>query len=235
MKIRCLIVDDEQLARRLLKDFAAKLPQLEVVAFCKNSMQALEVLQKETIDLIFLDIQMPDLSGIDLIKSLSHKPLIIFTTAYPDYALEGYSLDVTDYLLKPFSFERFVQSVNKATELLRLKRSPAVPAIGTPKADFITLNADHKLYKVRYEDILYIEGWKEYVKYHTRDKELVVLQSLKSLEESLPSDRFLRIHRSFIIALDKVTALEGNQVEIGENKVPIGKSYKEVVLKRVFK
>jgi DNA-binding LytR/AlgR family response regulator len=232
MKIRCLVVDDEQLARTLLQDFISKLPQLELVASCKNSMQAIEVLQKESVDLMFLDVQMPDLSGIDMLKTLTHKPVVIFTTAYPDYALEGYSLDVTDYLLKPFSFERFVQSVNKAAELIRLKKSAISE---TSKNEFLILNADHKIYKVRLEDILYIEGWKEYVRYHTHEKQYVVLQSLKSLVQSLPADRFMRIHRSYIIALDKVTALEGNQVEIAGKNIPIGKSYKEEVLSKVFR
>ncbi|MTI30949.1 LytR/AlgR family response regulator transcription factor [Xanthovirga aplysinae] len=243
MKIKCLIVDDEQLARTLLSEYISKIPQLELVGQCKNPLEAMETLQGEAIDLMFLDIQMPELTGIEFLKTLPGKPVVVFTTAYPEYALEGYQLDVTDYLLKPFSFERFVQSVNKASELIKLKKEVKKGEKEIPEPlpetkvteEFIIINADHKLYRVKLNDILYIEGLKEYVRYHTKDQKIIALQSLKSLEESLPYEQFIRVHRSYIVSMANIKTLEGNQVEVAGKMIPIGKSYKEEVLKRIFK
>ncbi len=233
MKYTCLIVDDEQLARNLLETYVTKMPMLELRGKCKNPMEAMAIMQSEQIDLLFLDIQMPELTGVEFIKTMQQKPAIIFTTAYSEYALEGYQLDVIDYLLKPFALERFIKAVNKAVDYLDLKRN--ITKVPEQKPDSILLHADHKIYKVDLDDILYIEGLKEYVSYYTKERRIIVLQSLKSIEDSLPRDKFIRIHRSYIVPVRKIKSLDGNQVQIGDKLIPIGRSYKDDVMKRVFK
>jgi DNA-binding LytR/AlgR family response regulator len=231
MKIRCIIVDDEFLARTLLEDYVSKVPQLELVAKCQGAPQALEVLQNENIDLMFLDVQMPDLTGVDFLKSLSQKPVVIFTTAYSDYAIDGYSLGVIEYLLKPISFERFFQAVNKAIEQINLIRKSR----SDEPDDFIMLKSEHRIHKVKHNEILYIEGLKEYVIFHLKnEKRIITLRSIKSLEESLP-DNFMRIHRSYIINKNEISTLYRNMVEIGKRKIDIGKTYKEKVMNELMK
>ena len=232
MSYTCLIVDDEQLARKLLEEFVSKVPLLELKGMCKNPLEAMEVLNTEEIDIIFLDIQMPELTGVEFLKTLQSKPAVIFTTAYSEYALEGYELDVIDYLVKPFPFDRFLKAVNKATETIDLKRSAV--SSGTIEDEFVLLHADHKIYKVHLNEIEYIEGLKEYVSYFTKDKRIIVLQSLKSIEANLPADRFIRVHRSYIVPIKKIKTLDGNQVQIGNKLIPIGRSYKDEVMRRVF-
>ena len=236
MNLNCLVVDDEQLARKLLESFIAKMPNLTLVQSCKNPMEAMEVLQNQHVDLLFLDIQMPDLLGTDLVKVIPQKPAVIFTTAYKEYALEGFELQAVDYLLKPFSFERFAQAANKAHALLS---APAAaqptpgPAVVKSKT-FLTVKADHRLYRINYSDLLYVEGLKEYVTFYTSERKIVSLESLKQLESDLPSDQFVRVHRSYIVNKGKVDALYGNQLEIGEKAIPIGASYKAVAVKELF-
>jgi DNA-binding LytR/AlgR family response regulator len=231
MKIRCIIVDDEFLARTLLEDYVSKVPQLELVAKCQGAPQALEVLQNENIDLMFLDVQMPDLTGVDFLKSLSQKPVVIFTTAYSDYAIDGYSLGVIEYLLKPISFERFFQAVNKAVEQINLIRKSR----SDEPDDFIMLKSEHRIHKVKHNEILYIEGLKEYVIFHLKnEKRIITLRSIKSLEESLPGN-FMRIHRSYIINKNEISTLYRNMVEIGKRKIDIGKTYKEKVMDELMK
>jgi DNA-binding LytR/AlgR family response regulator len=241
MEIRCIIVDDEELARQLLEGYVNKIPYLKLVRTCKNSLEAMDCLQGEPVDLMFLDIQMPELTGIEFLQTLHKKPVVIFTTAYKEYALEGYELDVIDYMLKPISFERFLQGVNKAAEHIKMKiaaeaqtQSSPISAKGNEKGDHIILKADHKFHKIFLDDILYIEGLKEYVTFYTTGRKIIVLESLKKLETDLPSDKFMRIHKSYIINTDKVKTLYGNQVLIGETYVPIGKSYAEEAKKRLF-
>ncbi|GJM33883.1 MAG: DNA-binding response regulator [Saprospiraceae bacterium] len=236
--IRCLIVEDEELARTLLENYISRLPNLELVAQCKNPLEAIKVMGTQQIDLLFLDIQMPELTGIEFLKTLSQKPLVIFTTAYSQYALEGYSLDVVDYLLKPFGFERFVQAVNKAGELFRLRQQGASPQIiaqqESPEKDHILVKSDHKIHRLPYSEILYIQSMREYVAYHTPGKRILSLGSLKALETSLPPELFIRIHKSYIVAKSKVATLEGNMVHIGNEKIPIGASYREEVVRELF-
>ncbi|MEO1258952.1 MAG: response regulator transcription factor [Bacteroidota bacterium] len=232
MTIRCLVVDDEELARKLLENFIGRMPTLQLAGQCKDPMEAIQFMQKNTIDLIFLDIQMPGLTGVEFLRTLKQKPVVIFTTAYPEYAVEGYSLDVIDYLLKPFSFERFVQAVNKASELLTLKSFQNEPSTGSK--DFILVKSEHKIHRIKYEDINYIQSMREYVAYYTPNGRILSLNSLKSLEAELPSNRFLRIHKSYMVAIEKVETLEGNMVHIGKDKLPIGASYREVVLGKIF-
>lgn len=226
-KVNCLVVDDEELARTLLENYISRLPHLNLVEKCVNPMDALKALEENDIDLIFLDIQMPEMSGIDFLKSLHKKPKVIFITAYSDYAIEGYQLDVVDYLLKPFSFERFLQAVNKAVDLISSTSNPL-------EKDYLLVKSEHKVHKIKYEDIHYIQSMREYVAYFLPKRKILALNSLKKLEEELPSDQFIRIHKSYIIPIQKVTTLEGNMVHIGNEKLPIGNLYKEEVLKRIF-
>ncbi len=242
-KIKCLIVDDEELARKLVENYIQRLPHLEVIAKCANPLDAMQVLQKENVDIMFLDIQMPELTGIEFLKTLSQKPLIILTTAYKEYALEGYELDVVDYLLKPFRFERFLQAVNKATNLLKKeitenKTVSTSPINPTPQSsslkDYILVKSEFKVFRIFHKDILYIESMKEYVAYHTEEGRTLSLGSLKKLQTELPAQQFIRIHKSYIANIDRIAALEGNMVHIGDQKLPIGASYKQEVMKRVF-
>ena len=233
--IKCMIVDDEQLARNLLEGYVAKTPQLELVASLKNPVEAASLIREKQVDLLFLDIQMPDLMGTDLLKSLPQKPATIFTTAYKEFALEGYELDVIDYLLKPIPFDRFIKAVNKAADSIGQKSEHPKNREAAPlSSEYISLKADHRIYKVRLSNILYIEGLKEYVTYYTTEGKIIVLQSLKHLEVSLPAQQFMRVHKSYIINKDRVKSLYGNQLEIGEKKIPIGQSYKERVLQSLF-
>lgn len=217
--IRCLIVDDEPPAREVLESYIADLPKLQLVATCNNAVEALEWLDRESIDLIFLDINMPKLSGINFYKSLSTKPKVIFTTAYAEHAVEGFELEAVDYLLKPFSFERFIKAVNKI-DLGKKEESTG---------DFIMLKADKKNHKVNFDQILYFESIGDYVKVHLRDsKTLIISDTLRKLEEILPNT-FLRVHKTYIISIPHLEYVEGNQIKIGETKIPIGQSYRDKV------
>jgi DNA-binding LytR/AlgR family response regulator len=226
--IRCAIVDDEELARALLENYAGRLPNLQLAGMCKDPLEALQLLQEQAVDLLFLDIQMPELTGIEFLRSLTQRPLVIFTTAYSEYALEGYELDVLDYLLKPISFERFVQAVNKAAERLRLLSNEK------GEKDYILVKADHKVHRLRYDDILYVQSMLEYVAFHTPEGRILSLGSLRSLEDELPKSLFIRVHKSFIVAKKRVTTLEGNTMHIGKEKIPIGASYREEVMRELF-
>lgn len=234
--IRCLVVDDEELARTLLQTYIGRLPQLELVAACANPLEAMALLQQQHIDLLFLDIQMPELTGIEFLRTLTHKPVVIFTTAYSKYALDGYALDVTDYLLKPFPFERFLLAVNKAIVQVQARNaSPAASAEGAALGkEYILVKADHKVHRLKFDDILYIQSMREYVAFHTPQGRILSLNSLKSLEDSLPPERFIRIHKSYMVAIPKIDALEGNFIQVGAERLPIGANYKEAVLSRVF-
>lgn len=235
MKIRCIVIDDERLAREYIKNYISKVPELDLLGDFNSPLKATELIKKGQVDLMFLDIQMPDITGVDFMKSLRNAPEVIFTTAYQEYALEGFNLNVTDYLLKPFSFERFYQAVNKAID--KIEHSHAAPM--TPELEaqtnyadtYLTIRADRKFYKINFEDILYIEGQKAYVTFHTKKKKITALASLKELEEKLPQKQFIRIHKSFIVSVKEINAMEGNTVEVNEAKLPIGATYKDVVAK----
>ncbi len=232
--IKALLVDDEYLALNLLEEFSRKVPDLEVVDKVKSPMKALDILNQQKIDLLFLDIQMPTLSGNHLLKTLKNPPLTIFTTAYSDYAIEAFELNAVDYLLKPFSFERFLQAVHKAKEQLYLRQPPTEVILPSTSKDFFSIKVDGKIVKVYFEDILYVEGLKEYVRFVCRDARLVTLESLKNLEAILPADNFIRVHKSFIVAKNKVQSLDGNQLEIGTHKVPISRSKREEIVEWLF-
>ena len=234
--LKCLIVDDEHLARTLLTDYISKVPFLELTGVCKNAMEALAFLQQNKIDVLFLDINMPGFTGIELLKSTAVKPLVILTTAYAEYAVESYELQVFEYLLKPIKFARFVQAANKAKDYYFLKDNitPGVAQesqIQSFKKKYLTVKADYKIYKLNFEELVYVEGMREYVTFHMTNKDVLALASLRSLEENLPPDQFIRIHKSYIVSIDKIDALEGNQIEIGSLQLPVGKSYKEKLMK----
>jgi DNA-binding LytR/AlgR family response regulator len=234
MKLTCAIVDDEFLARQYLKDYVEKLPFLELIGDYDSPLMILEELKRNAIDILFLDIQMPDISGLDFLKTLNPQPYVILTTAYKEYALEGYEHNVIDYLLKPFSFDRFLKAVNKTADMIRKERSgssksisgDAGPLVGE---NFMTIRADRKWYKINFDDLIYVEGQKAYVTFHTRAKKITALISLKELEETLPPEKFIRIHKSFIVSIGHVETLEGNMVGISGQKLSIGSSYRENV------
>jgi DNA-binding LytR/AlgR family response regulator len=239
--IRAIIVDDEPLAQDVLETYIAKMPQLELVAKCNNAVEANAALQGGQIDLMFLDIQMPQLTGTDFLKTLSDPPMVIFTTAYPNYALEGFELDALDYLLKPISFERFMKAVNKALAHHELQQQAGKPAGGGNDKgdDFIFVKADKKLVKINFNEVLYIEGLKDYVIIRMDKSRVITLQTMKSLEQKLPDHIFKRIHRSYIVNVNQINAVVGNMVEVlekGQAKhLPIGKNYREELLDLVNK
>ena len=223
MSIKCLIVDDEPLSRDVLRSHISDHPDLELVGECKDAFEAMTALENEPVELIFLDINMPKLSGINFYKSLNQKPHVVFTTAYPEFAVEGFELDAVDYLLKPFSFERFVKAVNK----VKARTGTEEPV----QQQHIMLKADKKMYKTNFDDILFFEALGDYVKVHTREKVLIVTTTLKKLLEELPDAKFIRTHKSYIISKDKLEYIEGNQIKIGEHMVSIGQAYREEVLR----
>lgn len=231
MNLNCLIVDDEPLARNLIAEYVKKVPYLNLVKICASPVEALDALRNNPMDLIFLDIQMPEITGISLLKSLHRKPLVILTTAYSEYALESYEHDVVDYLLKPITLERFLKAVDKAAQRLAnpVSNNPEKqPSAQTDHTNqFVFVKDGTKLIKVKWDDILYVEGLKDYVTIHTRQQKIVSLQRLKALEESLPPDQFIRIHNSFIIALQAIDSVHKDKVQIGTTFLPVSDSYRK--------
>ncbi len=236
MKIKCLVIDDERLAREYIKNYISKIPQLELLGEFNSPLKATELIKSGEVDLLFLDIQMPDLTGVDFLRSLTHAPEVIFTTAYQEYALEGYNLSVVDYLLKPFSFDRFFQAVNKVIDKLENKvgtdnSSIPIQAQTSFTDTYLTIRADRKFYKINFADLKYIEGQKAYVTFHTEKKKITALTSLKQLEDALPEKLFIRIHKSYIVSIQEIQSLEGSLIEVFNTKLPVGKIYKENVMK----
>lgn len=243
-----IIVDDEPLALDVLETYISRMPELTLVARCNNAFEANDALKNNDIDLMFLDIQMPQLTGIEFLRTLTKPPMVIFTTAYPNYAVEGFELNALDYLLKPISMDRFMKSVNKATEQYELHHKEAAPipesnsvTVGTQvgDTDYIFVKSDKKLVRVKFSDILYIEGLKDYVIIRTEGGRVISLQTMKSLEDKLPLGQFVRIHRSYIVGMDKINAIVGNMVEIMEKgapkHLPIGKNYRDELLEMIEK
>lgn len=231
MPARLLLVDDEFLALRLLEDYAARLPGLEVAAKAKTALQAMEILAAEPIDILFLDIQMPVLSGVNLLKALPRRPVTIFTTAYSEYALEAFDLNVVDYLLKPYSFERFVQAVNKALDALPKSVENAEIV---PENEYIVVKVDGRLEKIALEELLYVEGLREYVRLVCANRQYVTFERMKNIEERLPAAQFLRVHKSYIVAKKAVQSLEGNLLHVGKVKIPVSRERKEAVVDAIF-
>jgi len=227
-KIKCLIVDDEPLAITVLKEFLEKIPQLELVNTCADALQAFQILSQEKIDLVFLDIEMPGLNGIDFIKSLANPPSIILTTAYREYAMESYEIEVVDYLLKPISFSRFFKAINKYLKSINIVAVEQVVEQKTSQGS-IYVYSNKKNIKVYLEEILYIESLKDYVRIHTSQQQIISKDTISRYEELLPNS-FLRVHRSFIINKEKISAFTQHDIEIGEQEIPIGSSYKKKVI-----
>lgn len=231
--MRCLIVDDEHLARKLIATYLEKIPDTEVVGQAKNAMEAIQRLQAQPVDILFLDIQMPDLTGLELVKSLPKAPFVVFTTAYSEHAVAGFDLDAVDYLVKPVGFERFVQAVNKVRNRMHSSASTSPDSVVSNEKDHFFVKVDYKLVKVMYDQIRYIEGMREYVALHTPARRLIVYQSMKKLAEMLASRGFFRIHKSYIVSLDHIESVYGNTVQVAGKELPIGKSYKEAFMERL--
>lgn len=228
--IRCIAIDDEPLALELLEDNISKLPYLQLVASCDNALDAMKIMEQEKVDLIFLDIQMPGLTGLQFIQSMTVKPMIILVTAYEKFALEGFNLDVTDYLLKPVSLDRFIKACNKAKELFDLKNLPRETLPGNEPGYFF-VNVDYSMLKINTADIIYIEGLKDYIKIHLKSsqKPVVTRMPMKTIEEQLPAHSFLRIHKSYIVSVAFITAVRKSSVFIDTIELPVSDNYRETV------
>lgn len=242
MKLKCIAVDDEPLALDIIEDYISKVPFLELVKRTENAIEGLQLVQAGGIDLVFLDIQMPDLTGIQFLKIANNKASYILTTAYSQYALESYDLNVSDYLLKPIAFDRFYKAVEKVHNLHKkdaeaavaspVVSPPAVPA-ALPVQDFIFVKTEHKIQKIELDDILYIEGLKDYISIFTKAERVITLQNMKKMEETLPSSQFIRVHKSYIIALDKIESIERSRITIFGKIIPIGDTYRDEFFKRI--
>ncbi|MEM6844816.1 MAG: LytTR family DNA-binding domain-containing protein [Bacteroidota bacterium] len=243
MKINCLVVDDEPLAREGLAGYVNELDFLNLVGECESPLEAGTLLDQHSVDLIFLDVQMPKLNGIDFLKTMRNPPLIILTTAYPQYALEGYQLDVLDYLLKPITFDRFYQAANKAKAQWQLQQQAAnsIPITETTPStsseaddDYFFVKVDQKYEKIAVDDIRYVEAMQNYVVIHTERDKYMTLVTLKSVAERLPSERFIQTHKSYLVAKDKITSVEGNQIFISQQIIPISRHYRESVMEALI-
>ncbi len=233
MNMTCMIVDDEALARKLLTDYVSKIPTLDLVATCANAIEASTVLKSRPVDLLFLDIQMPDINGISFMQTLAKDQLIVFTTAYTEYAVKSYELNALDYLVKPIAFERFFQAVGKAIDHLATHHTRRENAVADNAQDYIFIKSDAKTYKVAFSDIDYVEAYGEYVLIHRGGDRLMPLLQLGKMEEILPAPEFMRVHRSFIIQFSKIEAIQGNSIWIGKKEIPVSKTYREALMERV--
>jgi len=234
--IRCLIVDDEPLALHILEDYISKIPFLQLVKATTNPIEALTLVQEKQVDLVFLDVQMPELTGIQFLRIANGKAKVILTTAYPQYALEGYELDVIDYLLKPIAFDRFFKSVQKAQGVLQPAAAPIQPEpvqqqFQQPQndflSDFIFVKTEHKIQKVYLNDILFIEGLKDYISIFTPAERIITLQNMKKMEDALPEKNFIRVHKSYIVSINKIDSIERSRIFIGDKVIPVGDTYRE--------
>lgn len=243
---KVLIVDDEFLARKLLQGYVQKMPELELVGTAQNAFEAFSFVKGHPVDIMLLDIHMPDLNGIDLARTLKNVPAIIFTTAYSEYALESYEVSAVDYLLKPITLPRFMQAIEKAIQKLGNTMaattdntaeagaaSPVTSGKNGGEASYIMVKADYRFYKINYEDLLFIEGQHEYVSFYTTGKRITALYSLKALEEQLPADQFIRVHKSYIVSIRRISEIEQVSVTVAGQKIPVGGSYREQLLNRL--
>ena len=228
--IRCIAIDDEPLALELLQDNISKVPFLQLVAACDNAMEALQIIEKQPVDLIFLDIQMPGLTGLQLIQSMTVKPMFILITAYEKYALEGYNLDVTDYLVKPVALERFIKACYKAKELFELKHA-SKENIAAANAEYFFVNVEYSLVKITIADIMYIEGLKDYIKIHLKSssKPVVTRMPMKTIEDQLPAKQFIRIHKSYIVGVSFITSIRKTSLFINTLELPVSDHYRDAI------
>jgi DNA-binding LytR/AlgR family response regulator len=234
-KVTCVIVDDEPIAREIVSSFVKKVHDLELVKICKNASEALTVLNNEKIDLLFLDINMPEISGLSLAKSIRSNTKVIFTTAYREYAIEGFDLQAVDYLLKPISFDRFLKAVQKYFELHTIAENIESKTPEETALNYFFVRSDRKMVKVKFEDILYVESLSDYVKIHLIEGNVVIRETISNVESKLPSSQFLRIHRSFIVGFNKITSYTNEFVELNKKALPISRSYKDSVLEKLTK
>lgn len=241
MILKCIAVDDEPLALDIIADYVAKVPFLELVKRTESAIEAMQIVQEGNIDLVFLDIQMPELTGIQFLKIAGNKASYILTTAYSQYALESYDLNVSDYLLKPIAFDRFYKAVEKVRNQHQKQDSPTavVPEpVETPAAtpsiqDFIFVKTEHKIQKIELDDILYIEGLKDYISIFTKIERVITLQNMKKMEETLPKKDFIRVHKSYIISVDKIESIERSRIAIAGKTIPVGDTYRDAFFKLI--
>lgn len=234
MKMNCIIIDDEPLARKGLREYVNDVEFLHVVGEFDNPLRAGEALMNGTVDVMFLDIQMPKITGMEFLKTLTHPPLVIFTTAYPQYAVDGFELNAADYLLKPFSFERFWKAVMKARTLFESGKKSALQPIIVEEEHFF-VKTDNKLVKIHYADILVVEALQNYIAVHTTNKKFITYLTFKSIEESLPQHLFVKVHKSYLVAISKIDSIEGNEILVGSHHIPISRSMKDEVLEKILK
>ena len=232
MKLNCLIIDDEPLARKGLNEYVDEIEFLHRIASCENALRASQFLNDQKVDLIYLDIHMPKLSGIDLLKSLKHPPLTIFTTAYADYAIEGYTLDVIDYLVKPITFERFLRASQKALEFYQLKARAETNTTG--QEEYFFVKCDSKFEKVNFRDVSFIEAMQNYAVIHVPGRKLIAYITLTSLENQLPKDRFIKVHKSYLISVPHIQAIEGNEIHIDTARIPISRNLRDDVIRQIM-
>jgi DNA-binding LytR/AlgR family response regulator len=231
--INCVIIDDEPLAREGMSSYVREVDFLKLIGVCENPLELTKILDQQTVDLIFLDIQMPKMNGLDFLKTVPNPPIVIITTAYPTYAIEGFQLNVLDYLLKPITFDRFFKSVTKAKDYYHLINRP-VPAAGAdPSADYFFIRCGSKYEKIYFNQILYVEGMQNYITIYTEKGKFVTLLYLKNLEENLDPRSFIRVHKSYIVSIDKIEAIEGNEIFIQSHRIPMSRNYRDEVLQRV--
>ncbi len=233
MNLSCLVIDDEPVARKGIAGYVGQIPFLSLKGSCKSALEASDIIHREPIDLLFLDIQMPDITGIEFMKSLEHPPAVIFTTAYREYAIEGFEMNALDYLVKPISFQRFLKAANKALSYYEMQRPPA-PKEPVNEPGYFFIKSDGQFIKIKFDDVLYFESEKDYLFIYTTQKRYLTLLSLKQLEKELPPDKFVRVHRSFIVSLDKVELMEGNQLVIKDKKIPVSRSQQEAIFNRLI-
>ncbi|MEO7924507.1 MAG: LytTR family DNA-binding domain-containing protein [Chitinophagaceae bacterium] len=232
MKINCIIIDDEPLARKGLKEYIADVDFLQLDGEFDNPLKAAETISKGELQLLFLDIQMPKITGLDFFKSLQNPPPVIFTTAFPQYALEGFEVNALDYLVKPISFNRFLTAALKAKEYYEVRDKN----IGGEKtSDYFFIKADNKLVKIAYDDVLYVEALQNYVTIHTSEKKYITYLTFKSVEDYLPADKFLKVHKSYIVATSRIDSIEGNDIRIGQQHIPVSRNQKEEVMEKLLK
>ncbi|HEV9037628.1 MAG TPA: response regulator [Puia sp.] len=227
MTIKCILTDDEPFARKGLQGYIGQIDFLELVGVCENAVELNSMLKKEQVDLLFLDIEMPYMTGIDFLRQLAAPPRVVFTTAYEKYAVQGFDLEVLDYLLKPIPFERFLRSANKAFDYFRLQQASATPG------DYIFVKSDSRLEKIAFADILFAEALENYVAIYTREKKIITHLTLKMLQEKLPAISFTQPHKSYLIAIDKIGSIEGNILHIADYQVPISKYLKDSIMEKI--
>ncbi len=233
MIIHCVIIDDEPLARKGLKEYIADIDFLKLEAEFDNAMKATELLNRGTVQLVFLDIQMPKITGVDFFRSLKNPPPVIFTTAYSEYALEGFELNALDYLVKPISFDRFLKAAMKAREYYEVREKNISTASNLTPAYFF-IKADNKLVKIHFDELLFAEALQNYVVIHTRDKKYITYLTFKSVEEYLPADRFIKTHKSYLVSAEKIDSIDGNNIRMGLHDIPISRNLKDAVMEKLL-